>query len=322
MTKYSIVLPAFNSEKTIARAIQSVLNQKNKDWELIVVDDESVDKTGEIVKEFCEKHKNIFYFRQKNGGPGIARNLGIKKSRSEYICFLDSDDYWSDDFLLEIDSKVKEKPYDIIFYDIVRETSDGKAIGYSHPSRFKNRSKEELLVLQGSGTLEWGMTKVVKSKLIKDHDIYFSDLPVGEEAIFSVQILKHCKYFSFVEKDIYHYINSDSSQHNSGELDPWNKVVEAMEEYLKTDSAIPNKDKMLDSLSLKALVINVNRICLANKYKTAKKEIKNSVLRYKTKRVNLFRCKKSDLETTIWFVKTLLKIRCYFLIYCLAKLRG
>jgi teichuronic acid biosynthesis glycosyltransferase TuaG len=92
----SIIIPNFNTEKYLVEAIESVLTQNYKNWELIIVDDHSTDKSVEIIKQYSNKYENIhFYQTPKNsGGPATPRNVGIDKSNGIYIAFLDSDDTW------------------------------------------------------------------------------------------------------------------------------------------------------------------------------------------------------------------------------------
>lgn len=89
---FSVVVTAFNRSKTIERALSSLTDQSEKDWEAIVVDDGSSDDTFSIVREFCLKHRNIRYLFQSNRGQAMAKNAGIAASTGLYITFLDSDD--------------------------------------------------------------------------------------------------------------------------------------------------------------------------------------------------------------------------------------
>ncbi len=86
----TVVIPAYNSEKVIARALDSVFAQTVQPQKIIVIDDGSTDNTGDVVR----KYSNILYVVQKNAGPAAARNHGIKLANTEWIAFLDSDDYW------------------------------------------------------------------------------------------------------------------------------------------------------------------------------------------------------------------------------------
>lgn len=91
MPKVSVIIPTYNRAKLVSDAIDSVLKQTYKDYEIIVVDDGSTDNTRESISKY---HEHIIYLRQPNQGPGAARNNGIKRSTGEFIAFLDSDDLW------------------------------------------------------------------------------------------------------------------------------------------------------------------------------------------------------------------------------------
>ena len=85
----SIIIPTYNRAYCIASAIQSVINQSRKDWELIIVDDGSTDATKELVASFGDNR--IKYFLQENGGAAKARNYGVSKAQADWIAYLDSD---------------------------------------------------------------------------------------------------------------------------------------------------------------------------------------------------------------------------------------
>ena len=88
----SVIIPTYNRETLIRKAIDSVLAQTYRQWEIVVVDDGSEDNTKDVVLSY--KNENIFYIYQENRGIAAARNTGIKNSRGSFIAFLDSDDYW------------------------------------------------------------------------------------------------------------------------------------------------------------------------------------------------------------------------------------
>ena len=92
----SVIIPVYNSEKTIEKTLNSVINQTYKEIEIILTDDGSTDESTVILKNYIEKNKNfvIKLVTKKNGGVSSARNLGIDNSKGEYISFLDSDDVW------------------------------------------------------------------------------------------------------------------------------------------------------------------------------------------------------------------------------------
>lgn len=105
---FSVVIPAYNSERFIDKAIESVLAQTYTDFELIIVDDGSTDGTRQRITAYTDKR--IRYVFQENGGVSAARNKGILESKGEFICFLDSDDSWKTDHLAEMDSLIQKFP--------------------------------------------------------------------------------------------------------------------------------------------------------------------------------------------------------------------
>lgn len=96
----SIITPMFNSEEYIEETIESVLKQSYKNWEMIIIDDCSTDRSFELVKKYIDKDIRVKYLKNyENKGPAVSRNIGIDKSKGKYIAFLDSDDFWDIDKL-------------------------------------------------------------------------------------------------------------------------------------------------------------------------------------------------------------------------------
>ena len=91
----TIITPSYNSSRFISQTIASVIQQTYKNWEMLIIDDDSSDNSLEIINEYLEKDKRIKLIRlKKNSGPAMARNEGIKAAKGKYIAFLDSDDMW------------------------------------------------------------------------------------------------------------------------------------------------------------------------------------------------------------------------------------
>lgn len=97
--KISIVVPVYNAEKSICRCIDSILSQTFSDFELLLIDDGSKDKSGVICDDYSEKDKRVRVFHKENGGVSSARNVGLDKAKGEYLCFCDSDDYVDSDWI-------------------------------------------------------------------------------------------------------------------------------------------------------------------------------------------------------------------------------
>jgi teichuronic acid biosynthesis glycosyltransferase TuaG len=125
----SIIMPSFNSEKFISEAIISIQKQTYTNWELLVVDDCSTDKTVAIIQKFINNDNRIHLIRlKKNSGTGIARNTALQKANGQYIAFLDSDDLWKPEKLSkQIDfMKANNLPFTFSFYDLIDE--DGQLL--------------------------------------------------------------------------------------------------------------------------------------------------------------------------------------------------
>ena len=113
---FSVIIPCFNVEDTINKTIISVLNQDFIQYEIIAVNDGSIDNTSEILNSYY-KNNLIKVLNQENKGLGAARNAGIKHALGEYICLLDADDIWTSNKLSKIYSFIKKNSSKIISND-------------------------------------------------------------------------------------------------------------------------------------------------------------------------------------------------------------
>ena len=110
MTTISVVCPVYNSRNFILKTIDSIINQSNQPDELIIVDDGSTDNTPEFLEEYLNKSNLKFKWKvliQEHKGPGAARNKGIRDSSSNWIAFIDSDDIWSENKIIETKRIIK-----------------------------------------------------------------------------------------------------------------------------------------------------------------------------------------------------------------------
>ena len=118
----SIISPCYNSEIYLDKMISSIVSQTFSSWELIVVDDCSTDKSINVIKKFLKKDNRIKFFKlDKNMGAAYARNKAISLAVGRYITFLDSDDYWEENFLKYSIEKVKNYPFIYSSYNRVNK---------------------------------------------------------------------------------------------------------------------------------------------------------------------------------------------------------
>ena len=122
--RFSVIIPLYNKAPYVAKAIRSVLEQSFADYELIVVDDGSVDDSGAIALQLLEGRENARLIHQENAGVAVARNNGVEASQGDYLCFLDADDWWETTFLEEMSKLIESFPEAGIYgvnYTIVNE---------------------------------------------------------------------------------------------------------------------------------------------------------------------------------------------------------
>lgn len=117
--KLSIIIPVYHTQDTLARCIDSILQQSFIDYEIILVDDESPDESPMLCDKYAQKHENIKVIHKRNGGLSDARNAGIEKAKGEYITFIDSDDAMQKGSLLPLMKELDQHPnVDILEYPI------------------------------------------------------------------------------------------------------------------------------------------------------------------------------------------------------------
>lgn len=95
----SIIVPVYNSEKTLCRCVDSILAQTYQNFELILIDDGSIDQSGKICDDYVRLDSRVRVFHKKNGGVSAARNVGLDNAKGTWLTFIDSDDYIQENYL-------------------------------------------------------------------------------------------------------------------------------------------------------------------------------------------------------------------------------
>lgn len=276
--KISVVIPVFNSENYIRKCLDSVINQSYSEWEAIVVDDGSKDNSYNLMKEYANKDNRIKIITQKNLGPGNARNKGILNAIGDYIVFLDSDDYVNKHYFKDIYNTVIKNEPDVVFIDLVQEKANGEIIKHEKMSMYKDESKDTILRHQMTGKLPWGgVRKVVKTSIIKNNNIIYSDDMVGEEALFSFKVIYNSERIDFISKPYYHYINYPNSQSKKGDENPWGGVCKNIEKYLLDNDLLQKYRNTINSFAFTSCVISIYRICQKYNFKEAIYRVKDTI---------------------------------------------
>ncbi len=133
MPTFSIIVPVYKVEDFLPKCIESVLAQSCQDYELLLIDDGSPDRCGEICEEYAARYPDkIYAIHQENGGAGAARNHGIRLSKGEYLLFLDSDDALSPELLSDLKAAMKQNTADLYLFGAKVEKEDGSPNGELH----------------------------------------------------------------------------------------------------------------------------------------------------------------------------------------------
>ena len=213
MIKVSVITPVYNSEKYLDRLLESLVNQNYENFEIVLINDGSVDNSLNIIENYQKKYSNIICHTIKNSGPGAARNIGYQKSTGDLLLFVDSDDYLIDNNVISYVVDVyKENNFDLLIYNS-KLIFDDKTIV---TSALKNRINEITPGMNNIEKLEnisiegalW--YKVLVRKNIKDD--YFIPENSYEDFYTTYTYLNECKNFYLSDKTLY---CSDRSNNDS-----------------------------------------------------------------------------------------------------------
>lgn len=204
----SIIMAAYNAEKTIAESIESVLNQTYKNFELIVVDDGSVDATGEIVDEYAAKDNRIKVFHNQNQGVSKTRNFGLKQASGDYVQIIDSDDLWAENMLETTVGAIGEN--DILIFGF--KTFPGDEVEAVDECQFNSHEEimDNLVFLFEKHMVNSSWNKLYSRKLISDNNAEFqSEISLGEDAVFNAILISNSLRIKCISQVLYYYRSDD-----------------------------------------------------------------------------------------------------------------
>lgn len=246
MIKVSIITPVYNVEECIERSIKSIINQTNKDFELLLIDDGSKDRSIEIAKSLLQD-SNIKYkiITQENSGVSAARNRGIEEASGEYITFLDSDDYIDSRFIEFMYDKAATFKYDLVFCDYAQVDSKGDILVQS-TTRFLEQdiNGREAALKQLNCDITIGMgSALYKTSIVKKNNLFFDgNRKYAEDNVFTVKALLKMNRIVSVNKVLMYYVRWDSSVTKSvslNHLDCYYSYVDLLE-YLDSEDDLQN----------------------------------------------------------------------------------
>lgn len=300
--KVSIIIPAYNSELVLKNTINNVINQTYQNIEIIVVNDGSTDNTEKIVLECKKNDSRIKYIHKLNGGVSSARNIGIQNSNGEFICFLDSDDYFDETYVEKmLDKCIKGKAdvcycgYNMFENGNIKETeskfTDKKILEYY----FKGK-----IYVQ---TACWFINK----EIIKLNAIRFDEnLSWGEDIDFFTRVVINSTKTVYVPENLVFY----NVEQNNNKLSNYNiKKIDIekanIEKLLKYKLSVKER-KVLEQYRLPALI--VYRLIDGIDRKENKSELKKYFYEYKN---DIFRVSLIDGLRSVKLIIAILKLTIY-----------
>lgn len=234
--KVSVLIATYNSDKTIKRAIDSILNQTFRDFELIVLDDGSTDNTKEVVTSINDQR--ITYIYQDNKGIASSRNTLLHNAKGEYVIYLDADDYMDNTTLEKLIDKANENDYDAVVcnYRYVYEDGSTKDIIYPNFDNKNLKNNPELLVT----IMPQPWNKIVKRQIMLDIGIKFPEGLVFEDLCFYSCLMPRLTKVAMIKDSLINYVQLTSSIMSEAKsikktIYDFDKVIEIINIYFDTN---------------------------------------------------------------------------------------
>lgn len=245
--KVSIIVPVYNTEKYLARCLDSLVAQTYKNLEIIVIDDGSTDKSGEIADFYAKKDDRIQVLHIQNGGVSNARNQGIARATGEYIAFVDSDDTVRENMYESLKEVALKTGADIVSSNLL---IDGKII--THPLKENwlysaEETREKILPSFSTtgGAITAFTNKLIKSEIIKkNHLEFYVGFSYQEDLMFMINVLANSSSFYYLPEVFYEYYPMPTGLYSSYRKDMGKKFIYARKRIsdLIKKYQIPNVD--------------------------------------------------------------------------------
>lgn len=223
--KYSIIVPAYNTEKYIDKCLKSIFSNTYKNFEVIIVNDGSTDKTEDIINKYIKKYDNIIYIKQKNMGLSLARNNGVKKATGDYLLFIDSDDYVEKNLLENINKNIDD--LDVLRYQLNMVFND-KIIPYEEKKFNVTDGIDAFEKIVKYKFIEMAALYVINRKYYLDNnfmfekDVYHEDYGLLPLVIATAKKVKSINYLG------YNYVQRDGSIMSSNDTSKMKKKMDDM----------------------------------------------------------------------------------------------
>ena len=205
--KFSIVIPVYKVEQYLDACVESVLAQTFSDFEVILVDDGSPDRSGAMCDLWAAKDARVRVIHQENQGLAGARNTGIREARGEYVMFLDSDDWWEDASVLEkISQYLVHNPADVLSFNY-RKSFDGNMSAPYFPETLPSSEAAENLaqILYRDRWVTGACNKAIRRTLLTEQDLYFRMGITSEDIDWTLRLAIQAETFTFANICVFVY---------------------------------------------------------------------------------------------------------------------
>lgn len=279
---FSIIIPTYNNEKTILRAIESVINQKVS-YEIIIINDGSTDKTKSVVRKI--RNSNIKLINIHNHGVSHARNIGIKEACGKYLIFLDADDFLEKNYLEYIESQEEKDMFISNYYISKNKKIINKEVCQKGCILKKDMFYQKLPQLLENYTFNMLANKVFKRKIIIDNNILFDEeITFAEDLNFNLDYIKHALSYSLLNIYAYTYTINSCSLSRRYINNKYNQLVKVNRNL----ESFCHNEKVLSKIKIRSFYSSIFNVLLKNdSVKEKKKEIKKIRKQEKNK---LFPC--------------------------------
>jgi len=206
MPKVTLIIPVYNSEKYIAKCLDSILKQTYTNYEILIVNDGSRDNSEQIICEYKNKYpEKIIFIEQENKGVSITRNESIKKANGKYIMFIDNDDYIDSNYIETFINEAEKGDYDVVLGGYRRITENKKVL---RTLKLKNTEWSKLMIVS-----PWA--KIYKKQFLIDNNITFLKNNLGEDVFFNLKAMFVSKKIKIIDYIGYNWFFNTKSVSNT-----------------------------------------------------------------------------------------------------------
>lgn len=253
MPMFSLIVPVYRVEEYLPKCIESILAQTCQDFELLLVDDGSPDRCGAICDRYAAQHpEKIQAVHQPNGGAGAARNRGIDLARSDYLLFVDGDDYLAPELLSALQNAAQNGRPDLILFGAAVER-DGKPVGELHEAVPEGR----LLSVREEAALFFGVmapwNRAYRRGLFTEHGIAFATKVWYEDIRVVTKILAVAETAVRLPGAYYHYLQREGSAMNNKNVERNAEILAAYDDLLTWYQAHDLLDRFRNELTFQAV---------------------------------------------------------------------